>query len=123
MRSAPVRMHSRRGVASRGVLPVACAPIWRFACATPTGGASIARVWPVDRLRSLLGGVPPARWAGWVAETWLGRSEVSAAGGIVLRKAGGREQVLVIRRRVPRDWTLPKGRLEAGEDEQRAALR
>lgn len=46
-------------------------------------------------------------------------SEVSAAGGVILR--GG--CVLLVHRPVYDDWTLPKGKLEAGEAWQEAARR
>jgi 8-oxo-dGTP diphosphatase len=44
---------------------------------------------------------------------------IRAAGGVVLR--GG--QVLVVHRARYDDWTLPKGKLEPGEDWAEAALR
>jgi 8-oxo-dGTP diphosphatase len=49
---------------------------------------------------------------------------VRAAGGLVWRRGsdGGVEVVLVHRPKYD-DWTFPKGKLEAGEDEQAAALR
>ncbi len=46
-------------------------------------------------------------------------SGVSAAGGVILR--GG--CVLLVHRPVYDDWTLPKGKLEAGEAWQEAARR
>jgi 8-oxo-dGTP pyrophosphatase MutT (NUDIX family) len=48
---------------------------------------------------------------------------ISAAGGVLLRELGGKVQVLLIYRRRYDDWTLPKGKLEAGESPQQAALR
>jgi 8-oxo-dGTP pyrophosphatase MutT (NUDIX family) len=49
---------------------------------------------------------------------------VQAAGGIVCRRGpGGRTEVAVVHRPVQDDWTLPKGKLEAGETAERAALR
>lgn len=49
---------------------------------------------------------------------------VQAAGGVVWRRspAGGLEVLLVHRPRYD-DWTVPKGKLEAGEDHPAAALR
>ena len=52
-----------------------------------------------------------------------GRPLVLAAGGAVWRAgASGAEVVLVHRPRYD-DWTLPKGKLEPGEDDLQAALR
>jgi 8-oxo-dGTP pyrophosphatase MutT (NUDIX family) len=51
-------------------------------------------------------------------------AEVRAAGGVVWRRAadGGRELVVVHRPRYD-DWSLPKGKLDSGEDWEAAALR
>ena len=50
--------------------------------------------------------------------------EVSAAGGVVLRRDGrGPTQVAVIHRPKYMDWSLPKGKLEPGESWEDAALR
>jgi 8-oxo-dGTP diphosphatase len=50
--------------------------------------------------------------------------DVSAAGGVVLRRdGGGPTQVAVIHRPKYMDWSLPKGKLEPGEDWEHAALR
>ena len=51
-------------------------------------------------------------------------AEVKASGGVVWRRgpAGGLELVVVHRPRYD-DWSLPKGKLDAGEDWQEAALR
>jgi 8-oxo-dGTP pyrophosphatase MutT (NUDIX family) len=49
---------------------------------------------------------------------------VRAAGGIVLRRAGdGEWQVLLIHRPRYDDWSLPKGKADAGESEEETALR
>ncbi len=49
---------------------------------------------------------------------------VHAAGGVVLRAAAdGRPEVLLVHRPSHRDWTLPKGKLEAGEPGETGALR
>jgi len=49
--------------------------------------------------------------------------EIVAAGGVVSRRtARGREYLVVHRRRYD-DWTLPKGKLKAGESLEQAALR
>jgi 8-oxo-dGTP diphosphatase len=54
----------------------------------------------------------------------LSPTPLRAAGGVVLRAAGGkRHQVAVIHRPSSDDWTLPKGKLDAGETAEAAALR
>ena len=51
------------------------------------------------------------------------KPEVAAAGGVVVRSGGGARQVAVIHRPKYMDWSLPKGKLEPGEDWLEAALR
>lgn len=51
-----------------------------------------------------------------------GEVEVWAAGGIVSRR-GGQEQILVVHRPRYGDWSLPKGKLDEGESLRDAALR
>ena len=46
-----------------------------------------------------------------------------AAGGIVIRRLGGVEQILVVHRPRYDDWSLPKGKLDEGETLRGAALR
>ena len=54
----------------------------------------------------------------------LPKREVRAAGGIVLRgRAGGGVEVAVVHRPRYDDWSLPKGKLDAGESFEQAALR
>jgi 8-oxo-dGTP pyrophosphatase MutT (NUDIX family) len=55
----------------------------------------------------------------------LNRAEtVLAAGGVVWRAGVGREpEVLLVHRPKYDDWTLPKGKLDAGEGSEEAALR
>jgi 8-oxo-dGTP diphosphatase len=54
----------------------------------------------------------------------VGREEVHAAGGVVLRDApGNTREVAVIHRPKYDDWSLPKGKLEAAEGWEQAALR
>jgi 8-oxo-dGTP diphosphatase len=48
---------------------------------------------------------------------------VHAAGGVVLRPGGGGTEVLVVHRPKYDDWSLPKGKLEAGESHEAAACR
>lgn len=51
-------------------------------------------------------------------------SVITAAGGILLRKsASGEEQICIVLRKEHKDWTLPKGKLKAGESFQLAAQR
>ncbi|HEX3454843.1 MAG TPA: NUDIX hydrolase [Gaiellaceae bacterium] len=48
---------------------------------------------------------------------------VRAAGGLVLRRAGGGLEVLLVHRPAYDDWSLPKGKLDADESEVECALR
>lgn len=50
-------------------------------------------------------------------------SEVRAAGGVVLDDRDGVAHVLVVHRPRYDDWSLPKGKLEDGEDFEEAAVR
>ena len=49
--------------------------------------------------------------------------EVRAAGGVLLRFGPGGPEVAVIHRPKYGDWSLPKGKLDDGEDYEQAALR
>jgi 8-oxo-dGTP diphosphatase len=49
--------------------------------------------------------------------------EVRAAGGVLLRAGERGLEVAVIHRPKYEDWSLPKGKLDAGEDFEQAALR
>jgi 8-oxo-dGTP diphosphatase len=49
--------------------------------------------------------------------------EVSAAVGVLLRSTGDRLEVAVIHRPKYEDWSLPKGKLDPGEDFEQAAVR
>jgi 8-oxo-dGTP diphosphatase len=51
------------------------------------------------------------------------QDEVRAAGGVVLRDGENGPEVAVIHRPKYDDWSLPKGKLEAGESWEDAALR
>lgn len=49
--------------------------------------------------------------------------EVRAAGGAVCRDVGGRLEVLLVHRAHYDDWSLPKGKVEEGEDDETCAVR
>jgi 8-oxo-dGTP diphosphatase len=51
------------------------------------------------------------------------KPDVAAAGGVLLRREDGAIRVAVIHRPKYMDWSLPKGKLEKGEDWLEAALR
>lgn len=53
----------------------------------------------------------------------MGKVDIEAAGGVVVRRRKGKLQVLVIHRPNYDDWTLPKGKLDEGETHRKAALR
>lgn len=52
-----------------------------------------------------------------------GDGEVRAAGGAVCRQREGHLEVLLVHRAHYDDWTLPKGKLEEGEDDETCAER
>jgi 8-oxo-dGTP diphosphatase len=53
-----------------------------------------------------------------------GKPEIAAAGGVLVAHGeDGRPRVAVIHRPKYMDWSLPKGKLEEGEEWQEAALR
>jgi len=57
-------------------------------------------------------------------KTSKGKPDISAAGGVVLKRDGDRgTRVAVIHRPKYMDWSLPKGKLEKGESFKEAALR
>ncbi len=49
--------------------------------------------------------------------------EVRAAGGIVRREHGDGTEILVVHRPAYDDWSLPKGKLDPGENDAEAAVR
>ena len=56
-------------------------------------------------------------------KTSEGKPDITAAGGVVLTRDGGRTRFAVIHRPKYQDWSLPKGKLEKGEEWLEAALR
>jgi 8-oxo-dGTP pyrophosphatase MutT (NUDIX family) len=52
-----------------------------------------------------------------------GPVEVEAAGAVVWRRAGAGVEVLLVHRPAYDDWSLPKGKLDPGEDHRSAAVR
>lgn len=48
---------------------------------------------------------------------------VQAAGGLVVRRHNGSLQIVLVHRPVHQDWSFPKGKLEAGETFELAAVR
>jgi 8-oxo-dGTP pyrophosphatase MutT (NUDIX family) len=50
-------------------------------------------------------------------------AEVKASGGVVWRRAGGGVEVALVHRPRYDDWSFPKGKLDAGESWEEAALR
>jgi 8-oxo-dGTP pyrophosphatase MutT (NUDIX family) len=48
---------------------------------------------------------------------------VQAAGGLVVRRTSGQLEIALVHRPVQHDWSFPKGKLEAGETLDIAALR
>jgi 8-oxo-dGTP pyrophosphatase MutT (NUDIX family) len=53
----------------------------------------------------------------------LRNARATSAGGVVHRAVDGRTQVLLVHRRSPRLWALPKGTPDAGETLEETALR
>ena len=49
--------------------------------------------------------------------------EIHAAGGVVTRPGAGGTEILVVHRPAYDDWSLPKGKLEPGEDHETGARR
>lgn len=53
----------------------------------------------------------------------LRNARATSAGGVVHRANGGRTEILLVHRRHPRLWALPKGTPDAGETLEETALR
>jgi 8-oxo-dGTP pyrophosphatase MutT (NUDIX family) len=53
----------------------------------------------------------------------MDEADVRAAGGVVCRRVGGELRVAVAHRPRHGDWSLPKGKLDAGETWEQAAVR
>jgi 8-oxo-dGTP pyrophosphatase MutT (NUDIX family) len=53
----------------------------------------------------------------------LRSARATSAGGVVHRTVDGRTQVLLVHRRTPRLWALPKGTPDSGETIEETALR
>jgi 8-oxo-dGTP diphosphatase len=49
--------------------------------------------------------------------------EVRAAGGLVVRRIGAADEVLLVHRPKYDDWTFPKGKVDPGESDEKAAVR
>ena len=71
-----------------------------------------------------VGGSVPTAAAGGAEATWDDDPElVRAAGGVVWRAGDGGTEVLLVHRPRYDDWSLPKGKLDAGETHEGAATR
>lgn len=53
----------------------------------------------------------------------LRNARATSAGGVVHRAVDGRTEILLVHRRAPRLWALPKGTPDAGETVEETALR
>jgi 8-oxo-dGTP pyrophosphatase MutT (NUDIX family) len=51
------------------------------------------------------------------------KSVIQAAGGIIWKIEGGEKKMAVVHRHKHNDWSLPKGKVDAGENWKKAALR
>ncbi len=51
------------------------------------------------------------------------KREVIAGGGVVVRDGEAGAEVLIVHKRQPAEWRLPKGKVRAGESLEQAALR
>jgi 8-oxo-dGTP diphosphatase len=56
-------------------------------------------------------------------KTAEGKPDITAAGGVVLNRDDGGTRIAVVHRPKYMDWSLPKGKLEKGEEWLEAALR
>jgi 8-oxo-dGTP pyrophosphatase MutT (NUDIX family) len=53
----------------------------------------------------------------------LRNARATSAGGVVYRSSGGRTEIVLVHRRHPKLWALPKGTPDAGETLEETALR
>ena len=67
--------------------------------------------------------VPCASLARRKLKTTESDPDITAAGGVVVKRERGRPRIAVIHRPKYMDWSLPKGKLEKGEEWLEAALR
>jgi 8-oxo-dGTP pyrophosphatase MutT (NUDIX family) len=51
------------------------------------------------------------------------KNVIHAAGGIIWKKDGKKKKLAVVHRHKHNDWSLPKGKLDSGENWRKAALR
>jgi 8-oxo-dGTP pyrophosphatase MutT (NUDIX family) len=51
------------------------------------------------------------------------RTPIRAAGGLVTREAPDGQELILVHRKRYNDWSLPKGKLEAGEEPLHTAIR
>jgi 8-oxo-dGTP diphosphatase len=51
------------------------------------------------------------------------KSVIHAAGGIIWKKEGKKKKLAVVHRHKHDDWSLPKGKLDSGENWKKAAVR
>src|SRR3954453_16296928 len=110
---------SSRAVLSSRALTSAAAPTTSSRTTTPTSRArrpkrtEILLVW--DR--------PAVGGPGWCETSRMTEPAlVTAAGAVVLRRTGGRSQVLVVHRPKYDDWSFPKGKLDPYEPARTAAV-
>jgi 8-oxo-dGTP pyrophosphatase MutT (NUDIX family) len=60
---------------------------------------------------------------GWAVEDSPQAVELHSAGGVVWRRGAAGAEVLLIHRRQPAEWRLPKGKVKRRETQEQAAVR